>query len=251
MKLRVKELQNQDGKFLILENDAIGQNLLDGKRWEPHFTSIVRKLVKQGDAVVDAGANFGHHTVILAEQVGVNGLVHAFEPMRVIHQQLCANVFSNGLTNVHTHQFALGDYEDIITMQPVNYFANWVNIGDTEANNGGGEKVMIHSYDLEGLERYKEISFAKIDVQGCELKLLTGAQELVTNDSILFVEVEDLHLRHFGTSPKELIDYIKDYDYDVYQIANDYPCDHICFPRRRAGEVELIRESSLYKLISV
>ena len=59
--------------------------------------------------IIDIGANNGHFTVEFAQYVGDNGKVHSFEPQRIIFQQLCGNVFLNGLDNVYTYNVALGD----------------------------------------------------------------------------------------------------------------------------------------------
>jgi FkbM family methyltransferase len=247
-KLKVKQISNIDGNWLILENDAIGQNLLDGKRWEPHFTDIAKKLIPQGSIAVDCGANMGHHTVVMANIVGENGFVHAIEPLRVIFQQLNANVFNNGLTNVKTYNIALGNRGGVSQMNPVNYFADWVNIGDTEVGRGGDE-ILVTPLDVFEL---RNVSFIKIDVQGSEVLLLDGAKETIQKNSpILFIEVEDLHLRNFGTSPKELLNKIREMDYDIYHIITDYPVDHLCIPRDKKEIADKLIDCDLYKVVKI
>ena len=41
---------------------------------------MVRALVRAGEHVVDVGANVGWYSTMLAELVGLNGRVYAFEP---------------------------------------------------------------------------------------------------------------------------------------------------------------------------
>ena len=53
-----------------------------------HFTeerwpeaAVVRQLIRPGDVVVDAGANIGYLSALLARWVGPSGLVHSIEPI--------------------------------------------------------------------------------------------------------------------------------------------------------------------------
>jgi FkbM family methyltransferase len=243
--LRIRQVNNEDGIYIILENDAIGKNLLDGQRWEPHFSEIAKKLIGPNDICVDAGANFGYNTIIMSKITSSN--VYAFEPLRITFQQLCTNVFLNGLTNVYTYNLALGNEDKSISMNQVDYFSEWVNIGATNIGSGGDETVSktLDSFNINP-------QFMKIDIQGYECFMLDGSVNTINKSRpIIFVEIEDHQLIKFGKYPKDLIDIIKSYEYDIYNIKNQYPCDHICFPKHRADEVEKIKQSQLYILEKV
>merc|ERR1711972_428246 len=72
----------------------------------------LQTLCRRGDTVLDIGANIGGFTVPLAERVGPDGEVHAFEPFRKVFQHLNANVALDGLSNVYTYNIALGTKEE-------------------------------------------------------------------------------------------------------------------------------------------
>ena len=84
--------------------------------YEPQTERFIRHRVKPGMTVLDIGANTGYTTLLLADMVGRHGQVHAFEPMPVLHALLSKNVQSNGLTQVHLHQFALSDRKGETTL---------------------------------------------------------------------------------------------------------------------------------------
>ena len=87
--------------------------------------------VREGDVVIDVGANLGSYTIPLAEKVGVTGGVFAFEPFRRMTQLLNANVALNGLSNVWVVQCALSDqsWVSIQAKQPqFNFFSYSVRL---------------------------------------------------------------------------------------------------------------------------
>ena len=66
-------------------------------------------LVKPGDTIVDAGANFGYYTIIGSPLVGDKGKVYAFQPDPTNFELNQRNVRLNGLTNVVLEQKALSN----------------------------------------------------------------------------------------------------------------------------------------------
>ena len=49
---------------------------------------VYAAVVRPGDTVVDAGANWGVHTLYLAKLTGATGRVHAFEPHPQVVEEL-------------------------------------------------------------------------------------------------------------------------------------------------------------------
>jgi len=138
--------------------------------------ALYRQLLRPGQTVVDGGANIGSHTVVFAGAVGPEGLVHAFEPQRVIHQMLCANLALNGLANVHAHHAAVGAAPGQIAVPAVDYgkASNFggVSLVDGASEGNVAEEVPVMTVDALSLERCHLI---KIDVQGMEAEVLAGA----------------------------------------------------------------------------
>ena len=92
--LKTELFENEDGKFLILPNDAIAGHLKSGRTWEPHFKEVTR-LINEGDYVLDCGANFGYNSVLMGNRISNTGVLYAFEPQRIIYQQINANLILN------------------------------------------------------------------------------------------------------------------------------------------------------------
>ena len=97
------------GPMLYLANDLyVGRSLDRYGEWSEAEMELLRQVVRPGNVVLDIGANVGTHTIFLAQTVGPEGAVLAFEPQRMVFQILCANVALNGLPNVYTHHAAVG-----------------------------------------------------------------------------------------------------------------------------------------------
>ena len=127
--LHVIETQTEDGKFMCLANDKLGVHLAKGKVWEPHFRRVVSVLLKPGDRVADIGAHIGYNSVVLSKLVGPSGQVFAFEPVRLVYQQLCGNCALNGLTNVWASNVAIGERDnESAEMEPLDFSGEDVHL---------------------------------------------------------------------------------------------------------------------------
>src|SRR5260370_4391252 len=62
---------------------------------EESTTSLFRSIVKEGDVVVDVGANVGYFTLLAAKLTGSNGKVYAFEPEPRNYRYLLSNIQLN------------------------------------------------------------------------------------------------------------------------------------------------------------
>ena len=171
------------GPMLYLPADQyIGQALNRYGEFSEGEAYFFRRLVQLHWTVLDVGANQGAHTIALAKAAK---LVHAFEPQRILHQILCANVALNALTNVHTHHTAVGRTPGTIHVpvldytRPDNFGA--LALGHTDS----GEAVPLVTIDSLDLR----CQFIKIDVEGMEGEVIAGAEKTLRQQQpILYVE---------------------------------------------------------------
>jgi FkbM family methyltransferase len=193
--------------------------------------------------IIDVGANNGHFTVEFAQYVGDTGKVHSFEPQRIIFQQLCGNVFLNGLDNVHTYNVALGDKLGVTYVEKPNYFdKGYVNFGDVhilDSENENVEKVEIKTVDSYDFDN---VGLIKLDAQGFESYIISGATNTINKHRpYIFIEIEDDQLKKYGFSEQSLIDQIEKMDYIVrrfhigvaYQTVSGVCLDCVCIPKEK------------------
>jgi len=164
----------------------------------------LQMLCRSGDVVIDVGANVGGFTVPLAERVGPEGEVHAFEPFRKVFQHLNANVALNGLSNVYTYNVALGTAEEkVLAYVPdlTNFnFPSAIRVLDqfgpeaavSEANLRCEERQeTLTVRRLDDFSFSRRVQLIKIDVEFMELQVVLGAKStILQNKPLIWVENE-------------------------------------------------------------
>jgi FkbM family methyltransferase len=83
-------------KMFVDSRTQIGANFLLDGYWEEWITRHLKDLVKPGMRVLDIGANMGFYTLLLADLVGPDGHVTAFEAHPNLFDLLARNVEVNG-----------------------------------------------------------------------------------------------------------------------------------------------------------
>ncbi|MEF8733036.1 MAG: FkbM family methyltransferase [Candidatus Accumulibacter meliphilus] len=197
------------GWMLYFTTDQyIGQSLDLYGEFSEREVDIFRQMLKPGQTILEIGSNIGAHTVFLAQAVGPQGRVVAFEPQRIVFQMLCANIALNGLRNVDARHAAVGREPGRIVVPTIDY-AESVNSGGLSLGNWStGECVSLLT--LDGLDM-AACHFIKIDVEGMEGDVLAGAVETINRfRPALYVENDRKE------KSTELIERLLRLDYRLY-----------------------------------
>ncbi|MDC1292411.1 FkbM family methyltransferase [Amylibacter sp.] len=233
--------KNNKASICGVENDFLFQqalsNGLSGN--EPHFEKIVKLLVNSNSNTLDVGANIGTHSIILSH-AATEGQVFSFEPQSLIYSLLQNNLLMNQCSNVTPYKFALAKTDNnVIAMESFSFNGEHINNGALrvdKSNISKGDLVLTRSLDSFN---FPKIDFIKLDIQGAELDTLEGAEKLISKDRpVMFIEIEEHHLRALNASSKELIEKIFSLDYVLFRIETNYPCDHLCIPLESVEKFE-------------
>ena len=180
------------------------------------------KAIRPGAVVVDVGANYGIYTVLAAGQVGALGKVIAIEPAAAACRILRRNVRINHLTNVQAFQCALSDRPGA---------ARLYHHPDPSRNSFGKERqssvrfeeVPVRTLDdLLAEQGVQHVDFVKVDAEGAEELIFSGAQSLLARSrpSILF-EVNRKAAELIGVSATGAWDLLSRLDYKFFSITPD------------------------------
>lgn len=172
-------------KFYIPRcRDIISDKLVLFKSFEPNQTEITKELIKEGDTVIDIGANIGYYTLLFSRLVGKTGKVYSFEPDKNNFEILEKNIKENKISNVKYYNVALNSYDGTVNfnIHPVN------NGGHSIENiNGSRGSVIVDCFKLDTIIKDENIKLIKIDVEGAERKVLTGASKILSNNKCIII----------------------------------------------------------------
>jgi FkbM family methyltransferase len=183
------------GGQLMRVNWALHKTFVFGT-YEPGVVRGLEELIQPGWTVVDVGANIGYFTLLMANRVGPQGKVIAFEPLSENFRILKENIKLNDHTNVVAENYALMSRAERIELRSATPGAiTWV------ASVRIDEQSAVESQSVEAvtLDEYVEkngsakIDFLKIDVEGAEASVLEGATNLLDRDRpTLLIEMHEL-----------------------------------------------------------
>jgi FkbM family methyltransferase len=191
-----------------------------------------------GDAVfvVDCGANIGVHTVQWARHMTGWGNVLAIEAQERIFYALAGNIALNNCFNARALNIAAGDADGTMLVPQPDYtkpgsFGSLELIGsngneyigqDIDYRPDAMKSVPVQRIDSLGIAR---VDFIKIDVEGMEVPVLSGAIESIRRDKpYIFVE-------YTKTGGDRLIRLLEGIGYkhwyfhnNLFAVATDDPC---------------------------
>ena len=168
--------------------------------FEPLTQMLFRQALAPGMTVVDVGAHIGYYTVLAASIVGERGAVYAIEPCADNRRLLERNLRRRTLTNVTVCSCAAGRLS-----RPRAF-----HVTDSSALHGfyahplsrGTRTIAVQETPLDELLD-RPLGVIKIDVEGAEMEVLAGAENVLRRnpDLSLFVEWNPECLEAAGCDP--------------------------------------------------
>lgn len=200
--------------WLNLADKGICHELLLYRKREPIFTDYLIKfgVLKEGDVVLDIGANIGYYALIESRLVGNSGKVYAIEPVSRNYQTLKRNVKLNARKNVDIFRLAVGDKDGKSRI----YVSDKSNLSAMERISGGDlvgvEEVVVVTVD--SFLKDKPIpNLIRMDVEGYEYYILKGMTKTLKENKKIMMEL------HPPLLPKEkleeMIQMLKENNYQI------------------------------------
>ena len=214
------------------EDVAIFSFLNRGLLYEPDVAHVMMRALHDGDVAFDVGANIGFFTVMMASLTGPQGRVVAFEPGPDNLLRLRRNVATSGAANVAIIEQPASD-----VAAPASFYLNsdsggghalW-DPGSFPGNAKSHAETRVVSTTTTTLDAAVAAMglppprLIKIDVEGAEHQVLTGAIGLLRDHRVPYIiaELHDFGLRQLGSSQHELRRFMAEFGYATFCLYFD------------------------------
>jgi FkbM family methyltransferase len=206
--------------YRFVQSRALAAEIRSRRMFEPEC-ELLANAIREGETVVDVGANYGLYSYWLSQAVGPTGRVIGFEPIPYTFGVLSQVISHLGLGNVHVHRKGVGAESGTLRFEvPVKtsgqIAAPLVRIAGRTSQDLGSDVEQFDHYEIVESEVVSldavladgpAISFIKIDIEGAELFAVQGAWKTITTQQpTLLLEVEPEFIKGFGHSVAELVD---------------------------------------------
>ncbi len=187
------------------------------------MVEFFNQFIKEGDLVIDIGANIGDTTVPMALSAGETGMTIGFDPNPYVFKILQKNsTLNKGKYVIEPQNLAISTQaEEFFFISSEASFANGAISPTKESKHGKFvQSQKVHGVNLKELLEAKyaswmnKLSFIKIDTEGYDKEIIKSISELIaTYKPVIIAE-------SFGKASDkdklELYDVIKNNGYEIY-----------------------------------
>jgi FkbM family methyltransferase len=207
--IKLSALDNYSKHFLF-------SRFRNKKTPEPIVTKMLIDSLKQKKVFVDVGTHIGYYTCLVGKYLK-EGKVYGFEVNRHAFEICKKNVNLNNLKNVEIFNLAVSNKNGSIEIPEIDYPFPGFSIKNNFKKSNYVNSISLDSF----FKNKKNPDVIKIDVEGAELLVLKGMQNLLKNGNpIIFLELHGGRLDNFNTNSWEIISFLKNKGYNVYEIIN-------------------------------
>ncbi len=224
-----------------------------GKMYETASSNLLVNLLRPGDGFIDIGAHVGYYALLARALAGDAGRIFAFEPNPETYRRLATNLAINAFGNVHAFNCAIGARSDIMRLH-----INADNEGETALwdvsatgrfpkSAAEHRQVSVAVMTLDEIRQgglFKGVRMVKIDAEGWEPQVLSGARQFMRGDRPPYVicEINRSALKATGGGEAGIRRFFAERGYDSY-LVNLTKVDicgggRICRPLRDGESVD-------------
>jgi len=157
---------------------------------EPMATRVYLETLSAGDHVIDVGSNIGYWLLLAARMIGESGRMLAFEPVPGPREILQRNLQRSGIRNVELFPWAIGRENGTAEFYE-SQVPNWGSLVKHDALLQS-RNLSVEIRKLDDVVRENagfRPTMLRMDVEGAELMVLEGAQNLLEKyKPALFIE---------------------------------------------------------------
>ncbi len=205
------------------------RTLFDKRFYQP-VNVILKFLATDKPVVVDVGANVGNFSKAVAKQSKTGCTIIAVEPSFYVYSILVfyARSWARRDIEVRCRKVALGDRIGFTTLHTPIKSSGSLRVGLANILEPSNENVFSEAVPLKKLddliqsEGLESVDLVKMDVEGAELLVLSGAEHLFRDlRPVWFVEVDDDRAIAFGKSANAIFNFFFNGGYRAFVIDKE------------------------------
>lgn len=185
----------------------------------PHEVDWWKRFIeeaKKGDTVVEVGAYIGLYTIPLAKRVGSTGKIIVFEPNPYNLTLLKRNILLNRLSErVECLNMAANDCEATLKF----IVDGSISHVDPSSQYLSPGSIDVKAISLDEVIGYKKVDLLKIDVEGAEQRVLSGAKQLLNRSEgfprFISLECHPYMWKAFQTSSEDILSILRNASYSI------------------------------------
>lgn len=222
----IKELPQGPRLFVDLSDPYAGL-LIVQDQYELEEAELVQSVLQSGDTAVDLGANIGYFSILMAQAVGPEGTVYAFEPipsnLALLRRSVEENAYGSRIEIVEAGVSCEAGH------------ASFVSFGRGGASSGAHLRVdgtelppkhEVHEAPLVALDHHpirRPIHFIKADIEGSEPLAFQGASEILAEDRpIVLCELNPLRIREVsGVETRSFLRFMEELGYECCRLNGE------------------------------
>jgi len=195
-------------------------DLVEGREHETKVTDAFVKNIKEGDTVIDVGANIGEFSLIASKKVGLKGKIISIEPLKQAAIWLEKNYSLNGFSNYEILEKAMGSKTGTMTLYKKSESSE-TGILDpeiTEKELLSSGKIIVDTIDnLISSRNIGTVEMLKIDVEGYEYEVLCGCKDSFKEKKIkkIICEIHSSYLEKKGLDEKMIYSLLKENGFSI------------------------------------
>lgn len=198
-------------------DENVGSDIYHYGIFDKIVPEAIWRLLDPGETAFDVGANIGQNSSIMACRVGLQGVVHAFEPHPITFAQLKKN--QAGWTDlqwgrVKLHNLGLGPKSTTAFLYTEAPFLSGSALHEQAAVDKEQINVKVDPMDVfvDG-----KIGVCKIDVEGHELGVLQGAENTLARR-----EIRDILFEDFNPKPSPVTVFLEQHGFKLFELHDTW-----------------------------
>jgi FkbM family methyltransferase len=195
-------------QMIVRVEEEIGRAIYYKGVFEDAETLFFRGQISDSSVCFDVGANIGYYSLLFAS-LNRSGSVHSFEPVPLNYHLLSINALLNGFANLHANLCAIAEKEGSaeLTISTDSAYSSLMHAGRKPvANKIRSALTTIDAYCSK--HDIGRIDVLKVDVEGAEGNVLSGAHEVLRDPQrrprTVMLELYEPMLMQFGFSATEI-----------------------------------------------